>query len=558
MADDGHALLREVLRLRRRSAFVSALGGISHQACEILVPVVVGVVVQRAIEPSDGGALALWLVVLVALFVVLNLSYRVQLLVGMRGLLDAEHDLRMAICRRVLDPAGVRLPAGMESSGALLSVSSGDAQATSLVLQAVSLVAGAVSALTIATIVLLTISVPLGVGVLIGSPLVVWLLHRASQPLHRQAALEQARAGDASAVATDLVRGARVLQGIGAQGTAARRYREVSDASRRATVRAAAAEHALDGVNVLIAGLFLAVVAYVGTRLAAAGTISVGELVAAVGLTQFLIGPLQRIGFAAGLVARSRASASRAAAVLRAEPALTAASSPAATAPTSPGPGALTLRLDGRPLVSTAPGEHVGVVIEDVAVAARVVDVLARRVAGEVTVDGVDLGSLPLADHHRLVLVADHDAVLFEGTVAENVAALAPGRDLGAVLAASAADEVVAALPGGEDAPVGDGGGRLSGGQRQRVALARALAADAPVLVLHEPTTAVDPATEARIAVGIHELRRGRTTVVIAASPALLARCDRVVLVRDGAAAASGRHDELLAREAEYREVVLA
>jgi ABC-type multidrug transport system fused ATPase/permease subunit len=99
-------------------------------------------------------------------------------------------------------------------------------------------------------------------------------------------------------------------------------------------------------------------------------------------------------------------------------------------------------------------------------------------------------------------------------------------------------------------------GRSLSGGQRQRLALARSLVADPPVLVLDEPTSAVDAHTEARIADGIEEIRRGRTTVVFATSPLLLDRADRVVLVRDGRVAATGTHRDLMRAEPRYRAVV--
>ncbi len=91
---------------------------------------------------------------------------------------------------------------------------------------------------------------------------------------------------------------------------------------------------------------------------------------------------------------------------------------------------------------------------------------------------------------------------------------------------------------------LGEEGRSLSGGQRQRVALARALATDAPILVLHEPTTAVDAATEHRIAVGLRSFRAGRSTVVVTASATLLAAADRVVLVHDGEVVATGTHDD--------------
>jgi putative ABC transport system ATP-binding protein len=125
------------------------------------------------------------------------------------------------------------------------------------------------------------------------------------------------------------------------------------------------------------------------------------------------------------------------------------------------------------------------------------------------------------------------------------------------VLAAASLDDVLAVVDGGIEGVLTDEGRSLSGGQRQRVALARALATDAPVLVLHEPTTAVDTATEHRIAGGVRSVRAGRTTLVVTASPPLLAIADRVVLIADGQVVAEGPHADLAATDDRYRQIVL-
>jgi putative ABC transport system ATP-binding protein len=206
-------------------------------------------------------------------------------------------------------------------------------------------------------------------------------------------------------------------------------------------------------------------------------------------------------------------------------------------------------------------GAFVGLVAAEPAATRALLECLARDVdptAGAIELDGVALTELDPAELHRAVLVAPHDADLFEQTLAENVAA-AGGADaqLDAALAAAVADEVADALPEGRDTKLAERGSSLSGGQRQRVALARALAADPAVLVLHDPTTAVDAATEARIAAGLRELRRGRSTLVLTTSPALLAASDHVIVIADGAVADSGEHGDLLRRNAAYRTAVL-
>ncbi|MEU4269403.1 ATP-binding cassette domain-containing protein [Streptomyces sp. NPDC026092] len=158
---------------------------------------------------------------------------------------------------------------------------------------------------------------------------------------------------------------------------------------------------------------------------------------------------------------------------------------------------------------------------------------LDPRAGGEVEarLDGLPARELTAQEYRSRVTVAPHRATLFSGTIRDNltVGAGAPELVDGAVRAA-ACDDFADDL----DLPVGEDGNRLSGGQRQRIALARALASDAPVLVLHDPTTAVDPVTEHAIAVRLRGVRAGRSTLLIASSPALLGRCDRVVdLIED-------------------------
>lgn len=567
--------------VRRRMTLATVLA-CTHQACEALVPVLVGVVVDRAVDGGSGGSLLMWLAVLALDFVALSLSFRFGSRSAVRAAEQSAHTLRVALAGRLLAAEGGadrdRLP------GELLSVATSDAQQVGRFTTTLTTAAGAVVALALAAVLLLRMSVPLGLLVLLGTPAVLVGMNRLGRPLERKGAAEQAAAARAAGTAVDLVAGLRVLKGLRAERPAYARYVETNRASLRATVSAARAEALLDGGAVLFAGILVTAVALVAGRLAVTGAIGLGDLIACAGLCQFLIGPAETLMTFGPDLARARASAGRVAAVLDApsaasdgrafdsesdSPSDSAAYGPRDRALPETTPGGLRLRdlTTGRVhglSLALAPGEHVGVVATDAALVADLLSCLSGDTlpeSGSVLLDGAPLTALPLETARAAVLVAPHHPYLFDGTVLDNLRPGGAGEAARAAdaraLAAAAADEVVDTLPAGPDSRIGEHGGFLSGGQRQRVALARALRADPPVLVLHEPTTAVDSVTEARIADGVRALRAGRTTLVVTSSPTLLAACDRVVLLAGGAVAADAPHAALTGHPG-YRDVVFA
>jgi putative ABC transport system ATP-binding protein len=536
-------VLRRGAGARPRELAAAALLVSLHQLAEAAVPVTVGWVIDLAVVNRDSGALLRWLTVVGAVFVVLASSAFVGYWLGARTERMAAHRIRLDVAARVLHPAG----GAPGRSGELVSTAGSDADRAGLVCRVVWGGIATLAALVGGAVVLLDASVVLGLVVLGGVPLVLLSSRLLARPLVGRAEAEQESLAAATAVATDVITGLRVIKGIGAERAAAESYRGASRTALRARLAAANFTGGYLGATNVITGLFLVVVAWVGGRLALEGTISIGELVAGVGLAQFLIGPLERLTELGPILAGARGSARRVATVLAAPPAVTDGTGTLSVRPA----GALRVRLPDGLAVDVAAGEHVGVVTLQAADAAALLDVLARDADAPVQLDGTDLREVELDEARRALLVARHEATLFEGTVADNT-----GRDP-APLAAAAADEVVETLPHGLDSEVGERGRTLSGGQRQRIGLARALAEHPPVLVLHDPTTAVDAATEHRIATGVSTLRAGRTTVVVASSPALLARCDRVLLVDRGAVVASGSHAELVA-DARYRQAVLA
>jgi putative ABC transport system ATP-binding protein len=289
------------------------------------------------------------------------------------------------------------------------------------------------------------------------------------------------------------------------------------------------------------------------------GEVSVGELVAVVGLAVFLSEPIATVVAITATLAQSLASARRVAAFTAAPQLLPAGSSDVdAGAPLLQLAG---FRAKGLPPIDlrVGRGEFVAIAVADAADADALVAAVAGESTdyrGELSVGGADRSQLSLAAAHRAMLVSPHDVDLFTGTIRSNICTrYADGVDLDAVLGASAVTELVDLWPEGLDHVVAAGGTNLSGGQRQRIALARALAAAPPLLVLVEPTTAVDAVTEAGIAAELKRLRSADSTVVVTASPAFLAIADRVLYVSAEAGTRIGHHDELMTIDS-YRELV--
>ncbi|MFD5903383.1 ABC transporter ATP-binding protein [Streptomyces microflavus] len=556
----GRGVIRRAVKGQRRDVVVGSLLGAAHQTGEALVPVLIGLIVDRAVVRPDGGALAAWLVVLAVVYAMLSYGFRFGARAGERAAEQAAHQLRLDVVRRVLAPHG-----GAEAGrppGALVNVATEDARRVGALNMALTLGIAAVVGVVAGAVLLLRASVPLGLLVLIGAPVLMALGHYLARPLEHRSEAEQERAAHASGVAADLVAGVRVLKGLRAERAAVARYRTTSQASREANVRAARAAALQTGLMLTLTGAFIALVALVGGRLVLSGSIGLGALVSAVGLALFLPGPISVLAWVGAELARARASAARIADVLAAPGETTGGTAEPAT----PATGELRLHglghagLDGIDL-TVRPGEHLGIVVTDTADAATLLHCLARRCdpdRGRIELDGTPVTELAPAALRSALLVAEHDAQLFDGSLLDNVTAAAPaGADPRPAMDAAAVDEVAATLPGGTAGRIGERGSSLSGGQRQRVALARALAADRSVLVVHDPTTAVDAATEARIATGIRRARTGRTTVLVTSSPALLAATDRVVLIDGGTITAEAPHEDLVRDHPVYRTAVL-
>lgn len=553
----------------RWKLFLMGCAGLGlHQVSEALVPVTIGAAVDNAIQPNNAAALLWWIGALAVVFVVLALSWRLGTLATERSFLDGSHDLRQLAVERILHPRGM---ASRRAPGEVVAIASSDADRVAglswLIAGGLAAAAGVVTAAAS----LLMISVPLGIAVLAATPIVLVVMHRLTKPLEDRSDVEQSSAARAGALATDFITGSRPLKGLGAEEAAVSRYRAASRTSLQAGLRAVRSRSAYNGASTALSAAFLAGIAFYAAWFAVQGSITVGQLVAVVGVAQFVQGPMASLGFLSVELARKRASAARIA-VLLAEPDAVPAPERAEHTTATPGPGAKPalvrqeaplLELLDHPAAGAFPpftasaGEIVGIVLPDGTQARRLVDILGFRSPaprGLVAIDGRDAADLDPVHARSAVFADSHDGVLFRGSVRENVAA---GNDAleERAMAAAAVDDFVTQLPEGTETVLSGHGQSLSGGQRQRLVLGRALHRQQPVLVLHDPTTAVDTATEAVIAHGLRNFP-DKALVLVTTSPTLLAACHRVVMGGGSAEAQSGTHRELLATSADYRQVV--
>ncbi|MGW7620115.1 ABC transporter transmembrane domain-containing protein [Streptomyces antimycoticus] len=560
----------------------AALWGLVHMAALVSFPIAIGFGVQAVVDRSGSrlamaGALMMGLTVLTALgdamlhrAAVTNwitAAARVQQLLARKAV-----ELGSALTRKV-------------AAGEVVAVSTGDVEKIGWFVEALSrFTAAAIT--TVAVCVALVLYQPaLGVVVAVGVPAlalaVLPLLPRAA----RRADEQREKAGRATELASDTVAGLRVLRGIGGEELFLGRYRHASQEVRVAAVRSARMWALIAAVQVALPGLLLIGVVWYGASLARDGRIEVGELVTVYSAVTFLLYPLRHFEEIAMAYSFSRPSARRAARVLALQ----------RSSPASEGAAAVDGGERGEAQEATAPlggdlydpasgmlapsGLLTAVVCGDPDAAGRLADRLGGHPihdgpgdgdhvgAPSALLGGVALDEVPLPTARATVLVQDKDPVLLSGALAELLDVPRSGEvSAETALEAAQCGDVLDALAQASAAEADDAGpmrtriterGRsLSGGQRQRLALARSLVTDPEVLVLDEPTSAVDSHTEARIADGVRRLRAGRTTIVLTSSPLLLDRADRVVFVPDGAAAGVGTHRELLGTDPAYRAVV--
>jgi ABC-type multidrug transport system fused ATPase/permease subunit len=446
---------------------------------------------------------------------------------------------------------GAELPRRV-SAGEVVTVGLGDAATIATALTVAGPGVGAVIAYAVVGFLLWTVSWLLAVVVLLGVPVLTVLVG----PLLRRLLVSQSAYRESQSALSerlvDVIEGLRVLNAFGGKAAYAQRYRADSRTLRDHGYRVAGVTSWISGLATGLPAAFLAGVTWLAARMAAEGSISIGQLVAVYGYAAILVVPVASFIEGGDQVSRAQVSARR---LLRFLTVVQGHETEPHPADPPAAPAALEDPDSG---VRIEPGLFTAVVSARPEHATALLERLAGFTPSTATWGGTPLREIAPDRIRARVVLADNDAALFAGPLRAVLQGRTDAADdtLVAAVHAAAAEDIVRQLRGGLASPVAQGGTNMSGGQRQRVRLARVLAADPEVLLAAEPTSALDAHTEALVADRVRALRQGRTTVVTTSSPLLLARADRVCLLTDGRLAASGTHPDLLATSPAYRAVI--
>lgn len=395
---------------------------------------------------------------------------------------------------------------------------------------------------------------------------VAWRFGRRVAPISRAV---QARKGDLTDAANEAVVGIEMVQAFGREEIIQERFAERATAIRDEMIRQARVEAVHLPPVFYLPSLSVAVVLLLGGRAVIHGSLTYGQLALFIQLLLQIVWPLEAMGLILDLGQRALASAGRAFAWLEQIPLLPEVSAEDVASLPADAPVSVAFDdvhfsyaggsevLRGVRLV-VAPDEIVAVCGRTGSGKSTLLSLLARHydpTAGAVRLGGIDSRSLPIAQLRAVVAIVTQRPVLFSETLRANLLAGRPDADEPAITRAVALAGLtgfVDSLPDGLETLIGERGVNLSGGQRQRVALARAVLAQAPVLILDDPLSAVDTELEREIVAGLREGLRGRAVLVATQRLSTLALADRVVVLDGGRIVEEGMPEMLIERDGPF------
>jgi ABC-type multidrug transport system fused ATPase/permease subunit len=540
-------------RHQRWSLSLNATFGIIWMVAQALVWAGVGAAIDHGVEHHNTAELFKWVGVVIVLGVIQAVSGSLRHQLAVANWMNAAYRTVQVVGRHI-STTGLALTDEIPS-GDVVNTAMSDAMRVGNAYDSFARFAGAIVAWIVVSFVLLSTSVELGLVVLLGVPILGSLTIPLMKPLHRSQAAQREAAGRLAALASDTVAGLRILRGVGGEDVFFANYQRQSAKVRGAGNRVAAPQAGLESGQVLLPAILTGIVTYLGARDVMNGTLQPGELVAFFGYSMFLTTPLRAAIDYVINATRAYVGASKVLRILAIEATIKDPDQPIAW-PLQP-----TRLEDRRSGLVLAPGQLAGLVTDTPDDAVLLSDRLGRfdPDSDDVFVNGATIGAYRLDDVRSHIVVSEIEPRLFSGELRFELMphGLVDDARILHVLQATSSLDVLDALEDGLSTMVEERGRGFSGGQRQRLSLARAILTNADVLILVEPTSAVDTHTEGRIAARLREMRAGHTTLVATTSPLLLEKMDEVFFVLEGKLVDHGTHDELIAQSALYRHVVL-
>ena len=388
------------------------------------------------------------------------------------------------------------------------------------------------------------------------------------------ARLQRAREADLASAAHEMLTAVPVVKTFGRSDYEEQRFAEDSRKAMAAALDSAGLEARFSWIFHVFEALSISAVVWLGMWLVDRGALSVGTLVLFVILIQNMFKPTRKLIKQWAAIGKVRASVERVAEVLARSPSVHdmpgAVEAPAFRGEVEFRHVSFTYQPDPEDAASATPADlqarpalddvsfrvRPGVVVALVGPSGAGKSTIAQLVprlydpqAGEVRIDGHDIRDFTLDSLRRQISLELQETILFRGSVAHNIGYGRDGATREEIVAAAVranAHEFIARMPDGYDTELSERATNLSGGQRQRIAIARALVRDAPILILDEPTTGLDAESAHLVLQGLHELMKGRTTIIITHVPHLIQRADRIVVIREATVEQTGSHAELL------------